>query len=504
MSNIENIRIKELNLDLIQPNIQTMNDPEQGSMKSIVIGKPGCFQAGTEVLLYNGEIKKVEDIIAGERVMGWDSTPRTVLELCRNRDEMFKIVPEKGESYTVNLKHKLVLVSSSSELLEITVDEFMAKSERFRDNWMIFKRSVEFPTIPVDDPYMFGYSNIKHSIPREYKINSMENRIKLLSGILDNIRYKGGYIRNNQSLINDILFVLKSLGIYSINKGQNGITGFFICDGEDLTSQNLRKLCKTTDYFNQTKFIIEPQGEGDYYGFTLDGDHKFLLASCDVVHNTGKSTLIGSLLYAKKHIYPCGVAFSGTEDSNHFYKTIFPSTFVFNTYDEAQIEKVIRRQKIAKEHLENAWAVMILDDCTDDPALFRKPLQQGLYKRGRHWRLWYILSLQYGMDVRPVIRTNVDGVFILREANLRNRKVMYENYAGIIPDFKLFCDILDQITDDYTALYIHNATRTNDWKDCVFWYKAKPAPKDFKFGCDTFWDHHFQRYNEEYVEPITV
>ena len=127
MSNIETIRIKELNLDLIQPNIQTMNDPEQGSMKSIIIGKPGCFQAGTEVLLYNGEIKKVEDIIAGERVMGWDSTPRTVLELCRNRDEMFKIVPEKGESYTVNLKHKLVLVSSSSELLEITVEEFMAK-----------------------------------------------------------------------------------------------------------------------------------------------------------------------------------------------------------------------------------------------------------------------------------------------------------------------------------------------------------------------------------------
>ena len=108
------------------------------------------------------------------------------------------------------------------------------------------------------------------------------------------------------------------------------------------------------------------------------------------------------------------------------------------------------------------------------------------------------------MDVRPVIRTNVDGVFILREPNLRNRKVMYENYAGIIPDFSLFCTILDQITDDYTALYIHNATKTNDWKDCVFWYKAKPIPKDFKFGSPTFWDHHWQRYNPEYVDPITV
>ena len=57
---------------------------------------------------------------------------------------------------------------------------------------------------------------------------------------------------------------------------------------------------------------------------------------------TGKSTLIGSLLYAKKHIFPCGVAFSGTEDSNHFYKSVLPSSFVFNTYDEGQIEKVLK------------------------------------------------------------------------------------------------------------------------------------------------------------------
>lgn len=219
---------------------------------------------------------------------------------------------------------------------------------------------------------------------------------------------------------------------------------------------------------------------------------------------TGKTTLIASLLYAKKHIYPVAMAMSGTEDSNGFYRKIFPSTFVFNKYDEDQVENFVKRQKIAKLHLENPWAVLILDDCTDDPALFRKPLQQGLYKRGRHWKMWYILSLQYGMDVRPVIRTNVDGVFILREPNLRNRKVMYENYAGVIPDFKLFCDILDQITDDYTALYIHNTAGTNDWHDCVFWYKAKIIPEDFKFGCPESWAFHFDRYNPEYVDPIMM
>jgi hypothetical protein len=108
------------------------------------------------------------------------------------------------------------------------------------------------------------------------------------------------------------------------------------------------------------------------------------------------------------------------------------------------------------------------------------------------------------MDIRPVIRTNIDGVFILREPNIRNRKIMYENYASIIPDFKLFCDIMDQITNDFTALYIHNGSKSNDWRDCVFWYKATPIPENFKFGCQDYWDFHYARYNPEYTDPITI
>lgn len=219
---------------------------------------------------------------------------------------------------------------------------------------------------------------------------------------------------------------------------------------------------------------------------------------------TGKSTLISSILYSKKHIFPCGLVMSGTEDSNGFYGRMCPKTFVYNQYDEEVIKNFVRRQKLAKDHLPNPWSVLLIDDCTDDPKLFNKPLQQGLYKRGRHWKCLYILSLQYCMDVKPVIRSNVDGTFILRETNIRNRKSLWENYAGVIPDFKMFCEIMDQLTDDYTALYIHNATRSNKLEDCLFWYKAKVPPDGFKFGSPDFWDFHFQRYNTEYVEPLVV
>jgi hypothetical protein len=216
---------------------------------------------------------------------------------------------------------------------------------------------------------------------------------------------------------------------------------------------------------------------------------------------TGKSTLISSILYAKKHIIPVGIVMSGSEDSNGFYRRIFPSTFVFNEYNEDKIKECVRRQKIAREHLENPWSILLLDDVTDEPSVFNRPLQQGLFKRGRHMALLYILSLQYSMDVKPVIRTNIDGVFILREPILKNRKSLWENYASVIPDFTLFCDVMDQLTTDHCSLYIHNASQSNNWQDSVFWYKADPPPKDFKFGCDDFKKFHFARYNPDYVDP---
>ena len=217
---------------------------------------------------------------------------------------------------------------------------------------------------------------------------------------------------------------------------------------------------------------------------------------------TGKTTLISSLLYAKKHIFPIGLVMSGTEDSNGYYKKIFPSTFVYNKLNEEKIQHFIKRQKISKQHLHNPWAVLLLDDCTDDPKIFNKPLFHSLYKNGRHWKMWYILSLQYCMDIKPVIRTNIDGTFILREPNLKNRRNLWENYASIIPDFSMFCDIMDQITDDYTALYVHNTNQSNNLEDCVFWYKGTIPPSNWRFGSKDFWKFHNKRYDKSYKDPF--
>ncbi len=217
---------------------------------------------------------------------------------------------------------------------------------------------------------------------------------------------------------------------------------------------------------------------------------------------TGKSTLIKGLLYSMKHIFPVGIAMSGSEDTNHAFAEIMPSTFVYNDYDEEKIKDFVKRQKLARHHLPNPWAFMILDDCTDDPKVFNKPLQNALYKKGRHWKMLYLLSLQYAMDIKPQIRTNIDGIFLLREPIESNREKLYRNYASIIPTYELFCDLMDQLTEDFHAIYIHNATKSNRWQDCVFYWKAPLVPSGWKVGCPEYWDFHNDRYNLEYVDPI--
>ncbi len=221
---------------------------------------------------------------------------------------------------------------------------------------------------------------------------------------------------------------------------------------------------------------------------------------------SGKSTIIKSLIYNKHKLIPAGMVMCGSEDAvneKSKYGRYIPNSFVHNRFDEEAVCAFIKRQKLAKQqNLANPWAFLLLDDVTDDPKIFNTRLFHDIFKMGRHWKMLFILSLQYSMDIRPALRAQITGTFILRESNLKVRKSLFENYAGIIPDFATFCDILDQLTGDYTALYIHNATQSNNWEDNIFWYKAKPIPAGFKFGGKDYWRFHEERYNEEYVDTF--
>ena len=64
---------------------------------------------------------------------------------------------------------------------------------------------------------------------------------------------------------------------------------------------------------------------------------------------TGKSTLVTDILWHKRHL-PAGIAMSGTEEGNGYYKQFIPDIFVYGEYNKDAIEKLIERQKERAEY----------------------------------------------------------------------------------------------------------------------------------------------------------
>lgn len=213
--------------------------------------------------------------------------------------------------------------------------------------------------------------------------------------------------------------------------------------------------------------------------------------------DTGKSYLVRDLLYYHQDI-PIGTVISGTEEGNGFYGKMVPRLFIHNEYNTVIIENILKRQKqvlkqVKKEIISfrksniDPRAFVILDDCLFDNSWARDKMMRLLFMNGRHWKVMLVITMQYPLGVPPILRTNIDYVFILRENYIANRKRIYENYAGMFPTFESFCQVMDQCTENYECLVINNNSKSNKLQDQVFWYKAEPH-NDFRLGSKEFWD----------------
>jgi hypothetical protein len=198
--------------------------------------------------------------------------------------------------------------------------------------------------------------------------------------------------------------------------------------------------------------------------------------------DTGKSFLIKDLLYYHQSVPLCTVI-SGTEAGNGFYAPLVPKLLIHHEYNSSIIEKILIRQKMVVQEyqrLQNAAidprTIAILDDCLYDDSWSRDKLMRCIFMNGRHWKIMLIITMQYPLGVPPVLRTNVDYVFILREPYASNRRRLHENYAGMFPTFDAFNQVMNQCTNNYECLVIKNNTQSNELVDQIFWYKASAHP----------------------------
>ena len=207
---------------------------------------------------------------------------------------------------------------------------------------------------------------------------------------------------------------------------------------------------------------------------------------------TGKSFLCKDILFHHSNI-PVGQVISGTEAANEFYSKMVPKLFIHEEYNPTIIQNILKRQKLMIEKCKTCQttdprAFLILDDCLYDNTWTKDKNVRSLFMNGRHFKILFIITMQYALGIPPNLRTNIDYIFILRENYVSNRKRLYEHYAGMFPNFEMFCQVMDQCTENYECLVIHNNAKSNKLADQVFWYKAEPH-EDVRIGSKPFWDY---------------
>lgn len=358
----------------------------------IVAARPGmgkCLGKGTKIVMYDGSLKKVEDVQVGDLLMGDDSTPRKVLSLARGQEQMYWIRQNKGIDYRVNESHILSLKKSREEdkgnrgdILNISVKDFLEKSQKFQSNYKGYKVAIDFDekTLSIS-PYFLGvwlgdgttndvsittqdeevieylyeyaeeleqtltlrqqtgkttqysiigghqgrkgckgYSlqgvlrdigvlNNKH-IPNDYLINSIENRLELLAGLIDSdghyleqsLEQSNGYeiTQKNKELAQQIKYLCDSLGFRTSLKSKKASTASIgyettvwcirlYGDIDKIPVRIQRKKAtswKSVVNWQVTGIAIEKDIIDDYYGFEIDGNKLFLLEDMTVTHNT--------------------------------------------------------------------------------------------------------------------------------------------------------------------------------------------------------------------------
>jgi hypothetical protein len=191
--------------DFIRHYFSPLN-PLKGMLLWNSVGTGKCHAKNTPILMYNGAVKLVQDIVVGDELMGDDSTPRKVLSLANGTDDMYDIIPVKGEKYTVNSEHILCLKYSGrgaiinqekkhpnfpfkattinnktykivskafktrqeaeehlktfteeDRILEIEVKDYFKLPESLRRDLKGYRKGVEFHEKPLSfDPYIIG------------------------------------------------------------------------------------------------------------------------------------------------------------------------------------------------------------------------------------------------------------------------------------------------------------------------------------------------------------
>jgi serine/threonine protein kinase len=324
-----------------------------------------CLARDTPVLMADGGVRAVQTIGVGERVMGDDGTPRTVLSVTAGRDQLYAVGKGRHQ-FTCNSAHVLslklrdavrvdhctlyavcverhangtasalreavrtfdsaaeaaaayaVAAAAQDETIDIAISTLLDErsvSESLRARLMIyFAGALEFgehskrDTDADEAAYELGLSLTSSSgkrrsttsgecarLPHAIRLGSLSERLALLAGIVDGNACDERllFALSPPSLLADVVFVARSVGCRAERRGAECVE-LWSGAATRLPRRNggTQRVASASEM--REPLSVRAVGEGEFFGFALSGNHRFVLGdSFAVTHNSENVFLV--------------------------------------------------------------------------------------------------------------------------------------------------------------------------------------------------------------------
>jgi DNA replicative helicase MCM subunit Mcm2 (Cdc46/Mcm family) len=248
-----------------------------------LVGKPGvgkCLHPETPVIMYDLTMKLAKDIRVGDLLLGDDGTIRNVLSINNGKEEMFRIIQEFGKEYVVNKSHILTLRNNKNNIVDIPLIDVINRCQDYSpvscsyNGTMYYSRARELGRVmglKINNGDNVFSKDLR--IPDGYRNWDLYSKREFFQGLIETSEL---VIQSNDNKYFTI-YISKDKPIYTIIDLLR--SAGFRCIYED-------KFLKVMDYDTKEKMDIISIGEGEYYGFTLNMNERFVLGDWTVTHNT--------------------------------------------------------------------------------------------------------------------------------------------------------------------------------------------------------------------------
>ncbi|KAJ5080680.1 intein-containing protease precursor [Anaeramoeba ignava] len=251
-----------------------------------------------------------------------------------------KFSKKKVKLFAKKIRKSLNL-TKFGDIVEISVKDYMKKSNEWKKLYCGYRTFVEFKEKQTDqDPFVLGRNSANHElqiamslengkkmkpntdtdtkkekkriIPENIKFNSKRIRQEYLDGFLESAaklskkRNQCEVLLSNSNFVNDFEYLCRSLGIHFVKSG-NSIIKFRLYNFDRKTKRiNYKKQNQKKEKDLMFPISVCYSGEGNYYGFELDGNGRFLLGDFTVTHNSSIAQSIARALERKFYRFSVG------------------------------------------------------------------------------------------------------------------------------------------------------------------------------------------------------